>query len=720
MPKTTGIKNRAEYLKRLFVEDKKIAGKDKEYGEYLNSLSELLALTDAIYDEKGGKLDKASHEALVNQYLKVAQKSSEYKTKGKSKTRANVVDYIQKVISKDLKALNSIDKENPGMLQDAFESSRAVKVEVPADLSNRVGGQMSDRFPMKSANGKKGYFTARTHTAQDEKWNQILDSIEALGLDKEYMKKINELRTDHELRTELQYEISKYENDTMKNFVVALGICTKPNLAGDYLNADPKLKEAMKILATDGKKLLFPYNMQDRLGYDPYTRNDNKNAAMYDVAKLLGCEKIIAKAVPMVVVNGNQVIKGTFMENAEGNDLGNLKSSDLIWFYNPKETPYHKDLFRDLADMQVLDYICGNIDRHKGNMLYKVEKDINGNVKMTGIVGIDNDASFPEKEIDKREFKAPNKMQSARIFKPKNFRFVNKNTAEIIKKLNRGQLEAILRGHNLSKKAIDLAWERTKEVQKALEKEKEYNISYVDDLDENITRNVNDQKNPFNEADYEKNPSIFTGFDRHMDMQVNYEKQKASIAQAERFRKARDYITATKLEFEKSLDTKELVKHLDKVEQERESKFSEYRGTTKESALLADGLKIESMDKLMNDINRLKTPSKEFAQMRDAVFALKTYHKELSLKIRENTALTSDEYKEYEQCLKNLDDATKNYIKEKGITPKTAKGRERLDAATSIENRVEELIRSFEADKKLDSVQVEEPNKENSEEMGLE
>ena len=65
-----------------------------------------------------------------------------------------------KVISKDLKALNNLDKENPGMIDDAFETSRAVKVEVSESLTNRVGGQMSDRFPMKSSKGKKGFFTA--------------------------------------------------------------------------------------------------------------------------------------------------------------------------------------------------------------------------------------------------------------------------------------------------------------------------------------------------------------------------------------------------------------------------------------------------------------------------------------------------------------------------------------------------------------------------------
>ena len=148
---------------------------------------------------------------------------------------------------------------------------------------------------------------------------------------------------------ELQEEIAYKEEHTIQNFLVKLNICKKRDWVKDLLKQDEKLAKAMKILATEGVKLLHPYNMVDRLGYDPYTRNDNKNAAMYAVAKRLGCERILAKAVPMVVVNGNQAIKGTFMENAEGNDLANLKPSDPLFYYDPKESPYHKELFRDLA-----------------------------------------------------------------------------------------------------------------------------------------------------------------------------------------------------------------------------------------------------------------------------------------------------------------------------------------------------------------------------------
>ena len=43
-----------------------------------------------------------------------------------------------------------------------------------------------------------------------------------------------------------------------------------------------------------------------------------------------------------------------------------------------------------LADMQVLDYLCGNVDRHGANLVYQLDD----NGKIIGIQGIDNDSSF--------------------------------------------------------------------------------------------------------------------------------------------------------------------------------------------------------------------------------------------------------------------------------------------------------------------------------------
>ena len=704
MPQNTGVKNRIKYIDRLVKEDAKFAENDKEYGEYLKSLGTLVGLTNQIYDENAGKLDKEKYEVLVRQYLDVMQKSIDYKENSTDKTRMSIVNYIQKVISKDLKALNDLDKENPGNIKNIFETSRTMKVVVSSEMTHRVGGQLSDRFPIKNGD-KKGFFTARIDTAQDEKWKKVLNSVKELKLPKEYQEMFDELEHDHELRESI-YDVvlsKKYKDESERRKDLA----KKLELFDDdeqhkyrTIEDDEKLVNALDIVLRDTQKLLVPYHMKDRLTLDPYTRNDNKNAAMYDVAKFLKCERLIAKAVPMVIVNGDKVIKGTFMENAQGTDLNDMGPTNRLWKYEADKSPYHKDLYRDLADMQLLDYICGNIDRHKANMFYKTEKDEKGTVKITGLVGIDNDASFPEGAIRDREFEGFDVRGyhvHARIIRPENFRYVTKNTAEIVKNMSRSQLETILRGRNLSQKAIDLAWERTKDVQKVLNEPEKYNIKYADDLTEDVIKDVTDKSNPFHE-----NPghdSIFSSFDHQMQEQVGYSYDIAVREQNKRLKKD---------EKNRQLDRKE---YKDYIAQKRSpDKIADYKDASGKMALVANEIKIQRLETVMKKINRLKFASREFAQMRTAVKNLVECSNEIRNKVKEATELEKDDYKKYEDCLKKLNEATDHYIQEKGIVQKTGKGRERMEGARKILNIAEEISRSFAAEKHMEETEKEASN----------
>ena len=78
MAGNTGIKNRSEYIQRLLKEDKKLKGKDVLYGAYLQALEQLAKMTNAIYEENEGRLDKKSHGDLVNKYLEVAELGNIY------------------------------------------------------------------------------------------------------------------------------------------------------------------------------------------------------------------------------------------------------------------------------------------------------------------------------------------------------------------------------------------------------------------------------------------------------------------------------------------------------------------------------------------------------------------------------------------------------------------------------------------------------------------
>ena len=708
MPKNTGIKNRAEYIQRILKEDKGLRKKDEFYNSYLEALNELMIATNEIY-KNNGEMDKKSYENLVEKYLNVVSRGNSYKTDSESKVRLNIVNHIHKIISRDIKALNNLDKEHPGNIEAAFEAARAIKVEVSQELTYSESGSMSDRFPMKNGKGKRGFFTARTITANDEKWNEMVQSVENIGLSDEVVEKFRQLRTNHQMRKQLGSDIfypsNKSEDKILADIAVTLGLYESPRAAEHalMLGEDEKLENALKIVMAGADKLSGPYNLQERLGYDPYTRIDNRNAAMYEVAKLIGCKDLIAKAVPMVVVNGNHVLKGTFMENADGSDVLNLKGDDPLWKFDVSTGAYDKRLYRDLADLQVLDYICGNIDRHKGNMFYKTETTKNG-VKITGLVGIDNDGSFPEKDFPEWELECREGFYP-RIYMPENFRFVNRKTAEFVKNINRAQLETVLRGHNLPQKAIDLAWQRTVRVKRAFERMRD--ISYVDDLEDKVYDSMDDKNNPFcNDDDMKKKPSIFTGFNEQVDAMIESQFQREIRMQDKRTGKNH-----------KRLDLKELKRFKDGKQREKEEKVVIFSKAGREKALFAETQKIEEMNALMKRANLLKSPTKEFRKMRDAMAALHEHAKAVSGKVKADQPLEEQDFTVYEERLKALNEATKFYLKKKGLTPRSDNGKLRWDAATRIQNRAEELMNDYEVDIKFDGAQNELDEKEDSYEL---
>jgi hypothetical protein len=647
-----------------------------------------------------------SYSKLIAQYMDVAKKSILCREQEESQVRRNVVEHVFKLISKDLKALNNLDKNNPGKIQDAFETSRAVTVNISGDLKHRMGGQASDRFPMKNGD-KKGFFTARTDTAHDKEWDALINKIGEIGMSKEQMKPFEQLRKNHQARKKIEDSILMAEGsyaEVYSNIALDLGVIGEKEAqelydAGGYKaiadSLDKKVLKGISTLFENSEKLLTAYHLQRRLGYDFYTRNDNKNAAMYDVAKFLGCEKLVAKAVPMIVVNGKNVMKGTYMENALGSDLANLKGDDDLFKYNSLESPFNMSLYKDLADLQVLDYICGNIDRHKGNMIYKTQRDKDNRVTLTGVTAIDNDASFPERDILKSEF-ISQEDRPARIFKPENFRYVNKKTAEIIKNMDRAQLETVLRGNNLSKKAIDLAWKRAKEVKNVLEKMTEYNISYVEELDTKIYADEYDEKNPFcNSEDNQMNPSIFTGFNKQMDSEIAEAREDIENEQSKRLgRKGVNW---------NGFDKEEYKTYQNKQQEINEKKTAKVQAMDKDSMLRSNFKLIESMDTTMKRINRLKFASFEFSSMRKAIYALSKCSKDLSAKMDLNKPLHQMDYDRFENLMNKVKSATENYIQKKGVTPKTEAGRERQQGAFGFLNKSEKLFDNFEEIKKMDA-----------------
>ncbi|MCQ2399201.1 MAG: hypothetical protein MJ072_01700, partial [Clostridia bacterium] len=186
---------------------------------------------------------------------------------------------------------------------------------------------------------------------------------------------------------------------------------------------------------------------------------DSRNSAMTAVDKFLGFN-VLANSYKMRLIDGDKIVEGTFMEEAEGTNFVGLKGDDAR-LHSGVETGDDIQIKKDLTNLQILDYICGNVDRHAGNMFYKFD---NGNPsKLIGIQGIDNDASFSTLVSGYNK----GKLNLASF---NSFGVIDRKTADKVSALTESTLKAILSPYGLDGKAVEAAWDRTQLLQQALER----------------------------------------------------------------------------------------------------------------------------------------------------------------------------------------------------------------------------------------------------------
>ena len=209
-------------------------------------------------------------------------------------------------------------------------------------------------------------------------------------------------------------------------------------------------------------------------------RLDNRNAAMSAVASLLGVSRLLAKSVPMKIINREgKEQEGTFMMEAVGVDPSNVRPEDsgLGGSGSMKETDGRG--LRSIADLQVLDYICGNTDRHANNVTYQFDK----NGKFVGVQGFDNDCSFGTyvpKEGDK---------YTCHLTTVENMGVISSSMYEQISKITPEMLKFSLRGFDLSEEELDAACTRMKQVRDAAEK----NLDYYREREQKIREGKTDE-----------------------------------------------------------------------------------------------------------------------------------------------------------------------------------------------------------------------------------
>jgi hypothetical protein len=250
-------------------------------------------------------------------------------------------------------------------------------------------------------------------------------------------------------------------------------------------------KNRKKLYGTERKHVL----MYEKYGIPQGANLNKRNVAMSIMAKELDTEKNIAKSViariELTKGMNSDYRKGTMMEYINGIKIRNLKEGILNGeFIVDNES----SIIEQLSDIQVTDYLCGNVDRHMGNMMFEMEE--TGKVNKTTkvpirrikrIVGVDHDLSFGT--MLAKNLKRHTKKMSI----PETMQLISRKTADRVLALQKEPLFLML-GSTVTEAEKEAMWTRVENLQIALmnasSKTTQKGLSIVDSFREYTVRDL--------------------------------------------------------------------------------------------------------------------------------------------------------------------------------------------------------------------------------------
>ena len=489
--KTTNVRNHLQKYIMLIGDAVSKQESVQKYGKLLESLNQLAETTEEYYwKNKEGKMPALKKEDIVkirNAYKEVIKNCNRMLAVPENELKGVhvLVDEMSVLLSRDEAALDVATQDKNMSLPEILEHGRAITVDIGDQPISTTGNQMSSRIPLQIEGNnntvKKGFFTQNAFadplvnrdqilTAFRQKYPQMSEIFDCMEkCDRDTFGGVVLMQAEDVIRTTMKEETikanpeqaKKVAHDTWRDFLKFLEV---PVEVSDKYKVDPQypkmMMEFIDEMSKQQKKFMLYVEGKSNLCTDIDANIDKRNSAMSAMTNLIGKPNLLAKAEPMIMMQNGKAVAGTFMENAVGKDAYHLPEGDPMREYDG-DVYDNPEVFADIAAMQALDYICGNIDRHEGNMFYQFGT-VNGKQKLIGITGIDNDLSFGTTPV----------ITKGRVgntwIKPEQFGVLDANTAQNILAINQSVLQTTLRGYGLSEKEINAAWERTKHLQEKI------------------------------------------------------------------------------------------------------------------------------------------------------------------------------------------------------------------------------------------------------------
>jgi len=490
----------------------KVLNADGEISDkYLTLVDEMDNLDKEITSYGNQKLSLENRDSLLKAYQKVADKIvAVQKYDNQTRDELKLFDHVNKLsdfVACDIRSLIKMDK--PQTIKEISENGRKKVIDISNQQIERVGAGLSDRQVILDGNEKKVF-------TQNKDFNLSLliqDNIDKYCNEFPEYKDTFKKFTNGNIYYDAPYvgRISEEcDNAITKEFFESNG--------EKYFLAD---KDITKIANALGKDQTFQRVMGSFLNDVYKIRNQNcfhlavetgtgepaaeRNSGMSVVAELLGIGNVICHSEPVTIKDGDKTIEGNVMNFAYGTDINNVSMDDPVMQYKAGDLEITKEAKKAIADVQLLDYICGNLDRHAGNLFIKYDLSNPDKPKVVGVEGIDNDASFYTTDRV-NPVTGYNRMVGLG-----GLQLIDKQTADKIKTITPAMLKLSLQGLKIGDQAIKNTIQRFKVLQLALNKnaqeiseEKEVKLSKNSGLLKEVNINIVKDEKAWDNLDLDK------------------------------------------------------------------------------------------------------------------------------------------------------------------------------------------------------------------------
>ena len=469
----------------------------QKYSEFCGAIFEINAITQTYFTvNKNGQLplmNQAQKIELRNAYRKAIEQGSALlgiEDTGKVGEGMNaLIQEMLPLLQADNIALDQASVKGPMTLSEIIENGRQQVVDLGNQESYIQSGITNARQNIIVQNGntfEEGYFTPTKKVENYDKkakrkleeirgkypaeFGSVIDILIEQNLNHSFMN--NQIHWDS-IDYSALWKMKPDQREEELDYKMYSAFLGEMGISAEQYEDIINHPEGYKFLDEIRTTLEAIKNE-----YDTYLRGDfaldlkegdtidRRNIGMYRMGCLLGKPNLVAEARPMTVIQNGVPVQGTFMANAEGMDVNKLtaNSPELKYTIANFENPA---VFDDIAAMQVIDYICGNVDRHAGNFILRFEPKDAENAKLVGITLIDNDMSLSH--VQEESIGLGNYFTRAR-----QMGVIGEDTYNALKLMTKEQMEIMLSDCGIDQKDIDFAWERKEYLLNKIEADKEY------------------------------------------------------------------------------------------------------------------------------------------------------------------------------------------------------------------------------------------------------